>query len=522
MQNLNISKRKIIIYTPKLNFKVGGIVVLHNLARVLLEKGVDAYLFVNNEEPYDNIFCNKFAKLEDIDDSAVVVYPEIVEGNPLNAKNVVRWILCDLGVHCRSDIYKTWNLDDMVFHFSTYNSKYDSKNFEILYTVWINPIIKNKNTNKRNGSCYLFKKAQFFHNKLKLIHPKDSTLIDNCSFEEIVDIFNEKEYFYSYDPYSFYDSVAALCGCIPIIYPIDGVKKIDWLKTRAMFQAYADSRDNISGIAYGVGDTQYAKETLKNVTKERMELVGFGERTIENFIQKTSGYFFAKRNPGLFKTVRGLARVLGWNVSGNIDLRNKKKNDIVIYTAIFGGKDGLIEPDFKIEGCDMVCFTDDPMIKSDVFDVRLVKPVHEDPTRNARMYKVLSHKFLPEYEYSVWIDGNIRLKKDDLKKIVSKHLSEQKMALYDHPDRSCIYQEADACIKLKKEKPDLIRRQIDHYRKAGYPKNNGLVMTSVVFRKNIDEDVVRVNEEWWEQICGLEERIRVQEDRGQRIWKRSL
>jgi len=34
------------------------------------------------------------------------------------------------------------------------------------------------------------------------------------------------------------------------------------------------------------------------------------------------------------------------------------KNKIVIYTAIFGGKDNLIEPEYIPKGCDFVCFTD--------------------------------------------------------------------------------------------------------------------------------------------------------------------
>ena len=82
------------------------------------------------------------------------------------------------------------------------------------------------------------------------------------------------------------------------------------------------------------------------------------------------------------------------------------KNKTVIYTAIFGGKDNLIEPKFIPEGCGFVCFTDQDFV-SNVWQVKKVKPKFEDPVRSAKIYKILPHKFLSEYEISVWIDGNL-------------------------------------------------------------------------------------------------------------------
>ena len=39
-------------------------------------------------------------------------------------------------------------------------------------------------------------------------------------------------------------------------------------------------------------------------------------------------------------------------------------------------------------------------------------PIYEDPTRNARKYKILPHRFLSEYDISIWIDGNIKVRGD--------------------------------------------------------------------------------------------------------------
>ena len=65
---------------------------------------------------------------------------------------------------------------------------------------------------------------------------------------------------------------------------------------------------------------------------------------------------------------------------------------IVVYTSIFGGYDNLIDDQLQMEGVDYICFTDRD-IKSDTWDVRKSTAVYSDPTRNARKYKVLPHRW---------------------------------------------------------------------------------------------------------------------------------
>ena len=71
------------------------------------------------------------------------------------------------------------------------------------------------------------------------------------------------------------------------------------------------------------------------------------------------------------------------------------KNKVVIYTAIFGGCDDLLEPKFIPDNCDFVCFTDSDF-KSDIWDVRKVVPYYEQPVRNSRHYKTKPHIYLSE------------------------------------------------------------------------------------------------------------------------------
>lgn len=178
---------------------------------------------------------------------------------------------------------------------------------------------------------------------------------------------------------------------------------------------------------------------------------------------------------------------------------------VVIYTAITGSRDILHSLSFWVRTFkkfyhkpDFICFTDKPcssktwrIINADLFDT--------DPCRNAKIYKILPHRFLPDYEYSIWIDGNLRIC-TDITQLIEQYLADSDYAFFKHPeDRNCIYQEAEACIRLKKDDPELINKQIKFYRDKGYPEKNGLVCCSVILRRNTP-NVRKNDEDWWGQI----------------------
>jgi hypothetical protein len=123
----------------------------------------------------------------------------------------------------------------------------------------------------------------------------------------------------------------------------------------------------------------------------------------------------------------------------------------------------------------------------------------EDPIRDARMYKILPHKFLPGYDYTVWLDGSLIIKDPRIAELVSKALKDKEMALFKHRERNCIYKELEVCIEQKRDDPEVMRAQIEKYRKEGYPENNGLGETGVLIRKKSNK-VIKHNEAWWNEI----------------------
>ena len=302
------NKITFVVYSHPYDIKCGGITVIHYLVKLINERynnnnKYQAKLFMHNNIRYKNPFCNDFAQIDEINDNTVVIYPEIISGNPLNAKNVVRWILLELGIEMPLDHYKKWGLNDLVYHWET---KENTTNYKQLSCPFLNTtIFKNNNNSERTKTCYLIKKAPFIHkNIINYMHPPNSICIDNLSLQEINNIFNEYKYFYSYDPNTAYVIFAAICGCIPIIYPIDGISEEEYFSSRIYnFNGTIYNK----GIVYGndLNKINYIlenklNENNKEYYKELFDL--YQKTTISKFLEEM--YLYIDKNFQLNNTVK--------------------------------------------------------------------------------------------------------------------------------------------------------------------------------------------------------------------------
>ena len=240
------SKIKIIIYTPTFNINCGGVVVLHYLAKLINDQNHPIFytkIFNYFNIRYNNIFCNNFAHMDEIDNNTIVIYPEKIIGNPLNSKNVIRWMLLDLGTNMQKE--RNYGDNDLIYFWEPQNT--DNIYFRDFSCPYFNNTFINKNLEK-NKTCYIIKKAHSFHNQINFIHDENSICIDNLDIYKINEIFNECKYFYAYDPNTAFIIYAVVCGCIPIIYPIENVSKEEYFSNR-IFNYKGNIYDK--GIAYG-------------------------------------------------------------------------------------------------------------------------------------------------------------------------------------------------------------------------------------------------------------------------------
>ena len=271
-------KKKIIIVNSREIY--GGTLVLSALSKTLTDLGYDARIFYVHDFPtlntnmprywchwfkyfiksllYPFIKHTKFAKSERfkifknkpikgikekktpfITKNTIVIYPEIIYGNFLNAKFVVRWLLY---YNRYSGDKNAFGKNDLVVSFR------DVFNDEVLnphkHIVKINhfdsELYKQYNFGERDGCCYIIRKGC---DRNDLPSSYLGPIIDNHSEEGKVDILNNCKYCYIYDTQTFYSKIAAICGCIPIVIPEKDKSREDYLGPNYIKLSY--------GIAYG-------------------------------------------------------------------------------------------------------------------------------------------------------------------------------------------------------------------------------------------------------------------------------
>lgn len=175
-----------------------------------------------------------------------------------------------------------------------------------------------------------------------------------------------------------------------------------------------------------------------------------------------------------------------------------KKNSVAIYTSIFGGYDRLHEGE-AIPGADLICFTDDPSLRSAIWDIRYVLSGCEMARTRNRFYKMLPHRAIPEYAASMYIDGNVHLHASPLK--LFEEIGEKKLIAPPHPYRDCVYDEAAQCAAFKYITGQELEEWLALYREAGLPRHAGLFENNVLIRAHNDAGIVRLMDAWWESYC---------------------
>ncbi len=277
----------------------GGTVVQYELARILKEIDINVKIYSSlhiTNQIFNDFYNNDFP----IDDNVVVIYCEGTQGNPLNAKYVVRWMLSPLGTNVPFSRLYTWNKNELVYYFNSelkmYDEQENQKNpslYKLLRSIYIPKIVKQTIFDKRDGVCHTFRKDHFHTEGFKIFHPSNSFEITrNHSIEECISYFNTYEIFICYDPLTFYIVIAAICGCIPIVCKLNGLTKKQWTKTQGVteYLKYKEL-DYLYGIAYGEEDLQYAKDTIHLVRDQWNDILEYNkQKTIIPFLKDIQNF----------------------------------------------------------------------------------------------------------------------------------------------------------------------------------------------------------------------------------------
>tara|TARA_E500000331_G_C17248677_1_gene710165 strand:+ start:730 stop:1428 length:699 start_codon:yes stop_codon:yes gene_type:complete len=182
----------------------------------------------------------------------------------------------------------------------------------------------------------------------------------------------------------------------------------------------------------------------------------------------------------------------------------------VVYTSIFGGYDDVdkFQTQNIPQAWDLKCFSENNSLS-----------LYSDNTRNAKRFKVLPHRYLEDYEYSIFIDGNMTIV-GNIDELIEKYLNDSNVAFFSHSNnlldsRNCPYDEANFILEAGvrnynlnpsrgvltyKDNPNIIEKQMQKYESKGFPKNNGLITGMVILRRHNEVDCIQAMEDWWTEI----------------------
>lgn len=239
---------------------------------------------------------------------------------------------------------------------------------------------------------------------------------------------------------------------------------------------------------YKQEDTRLIVEALRYIAKdmERVEQLEVTYRTQYYKLFSQLGYY------------KNLLRNLSF---GDTNIKNNRfEGRGVIYSAITGNYDNVKEPEYISEDVDYILFTNNPNIRSDVWKIHFIdNPEGLDNVRLARKIKIMGHEILKKYDYSIWIDAKLKIK-GDLKQYVLTNRGNNGILCFNHYFNNCIYEEYGACLRLDKDNPQIMQKQIERYKSEGYPEQNGLIESGLLVRDLHDSQVQETMELWWKEV----------------------
>lgn len=224
-------KPRFLIAAPQYSHQAGGIMALHNLCDMLNRQGFEAAIVFfhsgkapdfqwassNNPELYNPAHQHYHLSLDNADGSVsdflengIMVYPDLIPGNPLGARRVVRYILChNIGYQAQQDEY--------VLSFSR---MFIDGAHGYLYQNFVDPNMHARGArhwSERTMDLTYFGKGPSFINCMRI---PDTLMLTRTWPEDknqLGILLRQCRYMFSWDSVSQTNNDAVACGAVPVL-----------------------------------------------------------------------------------------------------------------------------------------------------------------------------------------------------------------------------------------------------------------------------------------------------------------
>jgi hypothetical protein len=270
----------------------------------LAEKGHNVYIFCEPEYPHKNIhiipcttqiigssFYSTWEQFTYGINNTVSIYTEHNLTNPFGTKHITRWIL----YHTKKELEEQYDNNEYYFNFGNFYT-YDIKESGKLTTLDYNlDKLYVENYVKREGYCHVLHKntPEDYLDILGEFNTIDiSNWWDIGGYDYLRKVFNQKEYFLTFDDKTFLTTAATLCGCKVIILKPDHIDnriknaftEINNNKKITPLEYRLQNPLNLFGVAYGIEDLKWAEDTIHLVRNHIIEMEKLDKKTVDKFI----------------------------------------------------------------------------------------------------------------------------------------------------------------------------------------------------------------------------------------------
>ena len=298
---------KFIIASRPYNHQSFGVVTLHKMHEFLLKNGFESeiiffdgfgkdykWIFSTNELNYRKsnlINKNRNYKnyLKEVCEKGIIVYPEVIYGNPLSGKNIVRYLLN------KERVLKPWGMNASKQDFFLVYSKLYRKNFhhELFNPPsieWLKELkINNFNTRKIDVT-YIGKGIKYGANKI-ILNTVEITREWPPQTSDLILLLNNTRYFFCFDTLSGTQMTALLCGAVPFVFELGPFKISELINSELPFftgKASLNEDYSINKLSYDHNEfTNKREESIRYINKlndqYETKLLSFVKKIIIHF-----------------------------------------------------------------------------------------------------------------------------------------------------------------------------------------------------------------------------------------------
>ena len=292
---------KFIVVTPTYTSKSAGIHVMHQLCHDLNALGYPSAIvlsdvkdvtYSNNPKyfgPHLNYYAiNGEAELQRFIDEAIVIYPEIVNGNPLKAKKVVRYVLNTEGFVSKNKMHES--PEDFIL---SYSPVYRKDPHAFLTKIPYNPLFNHENTLPalaRTLDVTYVGKGSTYGECFTVPNSLEVTRAYPKTKEELALLLRNTRYFYTWDYRSATISDAILCGAIPVYMSAAPFNSFDELDDHDLAKQLRTSC-TIDGDKVTVHLPENTEEVIQAHKNEYMGQVNNYQTQLLETLQKIKKHF---------------------------------------------------------------------------------------------------------------------------------------------------------------------------------------------------------------------------------------